>query len=185
MDARAAAVLKIVSQLVVSRQLLVRATQMCTRTSASAQTLSPHAVTAAVLRPAAVLLQMHVAMAVPVATHAATHVIQTAVLQLMHVAPHVILTAVLQQTPVAPHVIQTAVHQQMPVALHVIQTAVLQRMPVALHVTQTAVHRLMPVALHVIQTAVHQQDAERVVETVAIAAAKHAAVQQIAAKLPN
>jgi len=178
-------VLKIVSQLVVSRRLLVRATQMCTRTSASAQTLSPHAVTAAVLRPAAVLLQMHVAMAVPVATHAATHVIQPAVLQPVFVAPHVIQTAVHQLTPVAPHVIQTAVHQLTPVAPHVIRTAVHQLTPVALHVIQTAVHQLTPVALHVIQTAVHQQDAERVVETVAIAAAKHAAVQQIAAKLPN
>ncbi len=49
-DARAAAVLKIVSQRVVNLPLLVRVTRMCTRTSGSAQTSSHRAVIAAVLR---------------------------------------------------------------------------------------------------------------------------------------
>ena len=53
-DARAVAVLKIVSQHVVSQRLLVRATLTCTRTSASVQTLSRHvAIHAAIQVPAA------------------------------------------------------------------------------------------------------------------------------------
>jgi hypothetical protein len=55
--ARAVAVLKIVSQHVVSQRLLVRVTQTCTRTSASVQTLSRHvAIHAATQVPAAAQL---------------------------------------------------------------------------------------------------------------------------------
>ena len=53
-DARAVAVLKIVSQHVVSQRLLVRVTQTCTRTSASVQTSSRHAVIHAAIQVLAV-----------------------------------------------------------------------------------------------------------------------------------
>ena len=56
-DVRAAVVLKIVSQPAASQRLLVRATRMCTRTSASVQTLSHHAVTTAAHQSLAVLQQ--------------------------------------------------------------------------------------------------------------------------------
>jgi hypothetical protein len=49
-DVRAAVVLKIVSQPAANQRLLVRATQMCTRTSASVQTLSHHAATHAAIQ---------------------------------------------------------------------------------------------------------------------------------------
>ena len=49
-DAKAAVVLKIVSQPAANQRLLVRATRMCTRTSASVQTLSRHAATHAAIQ---------------------------------------------------------------------------------------------------------------------------------------
>ena len=72
MVARAAAVLKNVSQHVVNRRLLVRVTGMCTRTSASVLTLSRLVATVAVHRSHAVHRQAVVmAMAAATLTHAA------------------------------------------------------------------------------------------------------------------
>ena len=68
--AKAAVVLKTVSQPVVNRQLLVRATEMCSRISESAQTLNHHAVTAAVLLSHAVHQQHAELVAATVTRHA-------------------------------------------------------------------------------------------------------------------
>ena len=54
---RAVVVLKTVSQPAVNRQLLVRVTEMCSRTSGNVQTSNHRAATAAVLRNHAVLQQ--------------------------------------------------------------------------------------------------------------------------------
>lgn len=111
--------LKIVSQRVVNRRLLVRATEMCTRTSANAQTLSHRAATAAVHQLPAVLRQMPVAMATPAE----------------------MAMPVVTAMPVVLPVLQPAVHRRMPVAMPVIPAAVLRLLPVIL----AAVHRLLPV----------------------------------------
>lgn len=120
--------LKIVSQRVVNRRLLVRATEMCIRTSANAQTLSHRAATAAVHQLPAVLRQMPVAMATP--------------------------AEMAMPVVTAMPVLQPAVHRRMPVAMPVIPAAVLRLLPVilaAVHrplpVTQAAVLQLRPVAV--------------------------------------
>jgi len=78
-DVRAVVVQKTVSQPAASQRLLVRATPTCTRTSASVQTLSHHAVTAVALQIHAV----HQSHAVHQQTRAATaaQLTQAAVLQ--------------------------------------------------------------------------------------------------------
>ena len=101
MDVRAVAVQKTVSQPAASQRLLVRATLTCTRTSASVQTLSHHAVTAVALQIHAV----HQSHAVHQQTRAATaaQLTQAAVLRLVTaVATAAMLTqaAVLQPATV-------------------------------------------------------------------------------------
>ena len=83
------AVLKIVSQHVVSQRLLVRVTQTCTRTSASVQTSSRHAVIHAAIQVLAVdhLAVQQVAETVATLTHLAVlqQVVET-VATLTHLA---------------------------------------------------------------------------------------------------
>lgn len=119
MVARAAAVLKIVSQHAVSRQLLVRAAQTCTRISANVRTLSPHAAIAAVLLSHAVL-QLPVVTLVVMAAETAATPTQAAVLQqaaetemVAEMAATLTQAAALQQAVVtAATPTQFAVHQQ-------------------------------------------------------------------------
>ena len=101
------AVLKIVSQHVVNQRLLVRVTEMCTRTSASVLTLSRHAATTAVPHSRAAH-QRAVAMAVAMAAGSQT-----------------LLPAVLQQ-PVATVAVTAVVTAVETAAAMQTQAAVLQ-----------------------------------------------------------
>lgn len=127
--AKAAAVLKIVSQHVVNLRLLVRAAQTCTRTSASVQTLSRRAATVAVHQSHAVLqLAVETTTVVEMVAAMAAKQTQLAVPQLAAVTEMVAATAATQkQAAVLQLVAATAAIQLQP-AVH--RPAALQRLVV-------------------------------------------------------
>lgn len=136
MDVRAVAVQKTVSQPAASQRLLVRATLTCTRTSASVQTLSHHAVTAVALQIHAV----HQSHAVHQQTRAATaaQLTQAALLQLVTaVATAAMLT---QAAVLQPLVEQLLTHHAVHQPATAVATAALLTQPVLLrlHVVTAA-----------------------------------------------